>query len=567
MMGLFFWAFNGGALAQSCGPMAEGAQLRLDGTAGPLSNFKTQDQDGLGTCYANTASVMLQAKLAGHPDISYLNLAFMHAEKYTSPEVRKEGKDAGFRTKARPTDDDSFLVDGGFSCATIMAAKESGGVCQRSDVALEEFVHTPNENLPNLQWMQKEVLTSLSKYYDSVFRDFGRPDSQALPNSGSKKFNDYKTALKNVLEKKKDAFTSEACLRPDTTNGEKVLQNMVARFYQFLNGPNNVKNIRPLLSVSNDLGMAFKVTRSDGQRLIIDVRNQAIRALSSDYIAELKSNPQASPEAAMMKMISKLNPAFNAKMLQLIGGFSDEDRTLFKKDHDRYVKKDIAECMNQAKFDYFTKEEGLQKDFAADGCLAPYTAHAANIRQLVTTLDKVNFKNIDNLYQFLLELPAMNYEQAMMNIVAPECSADKKIRLPADLECQSQGIHYPSSSDAPDTEARFLAETQAQIQALAQEALAHGRVMGLSMCTGFFDPQQPDAFYNKTKQCPTAKHGFHGVALVGMRCKNGKIDYLIQNSWGDWAQAKERFADTEPGKAWISAEDIAKNTYNIEMIK
>ena len=70
---IFFMSFN--LAAQDCGNIANGQVVRLDEAGGSLQNSKVQDQDGLGTCYANTASVLLQSALPNNPDVSYINLA------------------------------------------------------------------------------------------------------------------------------------------------------------------------------------------------------------------------------------------------------------------------------------------------------------------------------------------------------------------------------------------------------------------------------------------------------------------------------------------------------------
>lgn len=564
--------------AQSCDGIPDGEIKRLDQPGKSLENFRTQDQDGLGTCYANTASVMLQSRLPGHPEVSYLNLAFMYAEKHEAPGVRQNGKDTGFKKKKLPTDDDSFLVDGGFSCETIMAAKERGGVCKRNDVALEKMFHSSGSSVASdSTFLQKEVLSRLSKYYDGIFKDFGREESKSpkgvlsflSPEQKTSRFDDYKAALKKVLTQKKEQYNREQCLKPDTKNAEAIIENIIARIYQISNDPRNSKNkmMPAMLATQRKLGSAIKIMTSRGYEMDIDVHESTKEALK-DYIKEISENPAVDQEAALFKTISKISPAFNQKVFMALGGFSDVDKVNLTVDYERYVKKDVKSCMDQAQLEYFVKDDGLKKDFQNDGCLSQYADHADNIRQLVTTLDKVNLKNIDSLYGFLMELPDMNYEQAMMKVVGPDCPDNKKIPLPNDLHCESGSFFYPDSENATAaTDAAFLRETKTKLKDLARESMQSGSAVGLSICTGFWNKDNPNQFYNKTKQCPTSIHGYHAVTMVGYRCRAGKMDYLIQNSWGDWAQSKERFPEMENGKAWISEEDMAKNTYRYDRLK
>lgn len=570
--------FSVNLYGQSCQGIPDGKVERLDAPGRPLQNLKTQDQDGLGTCYANTASVLLQGRLKDNPEVSYLNLAFMYAEKYAAPKVRQNGKDSGFQEKKNPTEDESFLVEGGHTCDAIMTAKERGGICKRSDVALEQFFHSGSSPIASdSAWIQKDLVLKLSKYYDGIFKDFGREEKQTpskiaawlSPKPKTSKFEEYKAALKNVLQKNKDRYTAEQCLKPDIRNAETVVSNLLARVYQFSNNTNNLKNknYRNVSDSGRKLGFTIKYIRNGNFALEATVNDATKKILKDEYIKELSAGTNPNAEAVLIKSLQKVAPGINAKFLSAIGDFSSEDKSLLAQDADRYFYKKIDECMNQAKLEYFTNDEGLIKDFANDTCLSKYSDHANNIRQLVTTLDKANMKNIDSLYSFLMDLPEMNYEQAMMKMVGPDCPDDKKIKIPDDLQCEGASIYYSADPKTPETDAKFLTETKTKLQNAATEAMIKGNPIGLSLCTGFFDKDTPDAFYNKTSQCPTTKHGFHAVALIGYRCQAGKIQYLVQNSWGDWGAAKERFTDTEPGKAWINEEELAKNVYRFDMIK
>ncbi len=222
---------SGHAFAQSCGDIADGTVVRLDAPGKSLQNFRTQDQDGLGICYANTGSVLLQSKLPGNPEISYLNIAAVHAEKAVAPEVRKNNTDRGYRDGSNAP-----LMDSGNICTAINALIEKGGVCKRSDVALEQFFHSANSPIAaDKTHIQKDIVDKLSKYYDDVFKAFGRntadkqPKGQdelmalIAPKQATPKFEEYKNALKHVLTKKKDKFTQDFCLKPDTKQGEAVV--------------------------------------------------------------------------------------------------------------------------------------------------------------------------------------------------------------------------------------------------------------------------------------------------------------------------------------------------------
>ena len=71
------------------------------------------------------------------------------------------------------------------------------------------------------------------------------------------------------------------------------------------------------------------------------------------------------------------------------------------------------------------------------------------------------------------------------------------------------------------------------------------------------------------------KHcGSHAVTVIGYRCKRGKIDYLIQNSWGAKACGAYRKSskiechnDKNHGKVWISEDILSKGVFDMTQLK
>jgi hypothetical protein len=116
-------SFN--TFAQDCGDVKDGTISRLDAPGKSLSNARVQDQDGLGTCYANTASLLLQSVLPNNPEVSYLHLSINRAEKLVQKELKSQGKVQAFK------DNGDLLLDAGFACDSIKLAKEADFVEQR----------------------------------------------------------------------------------------------------------------------------------------------------------------------------------------------------------------------------------------------------------------------------------------------------------------------------------------------------------------------------------------------------------------------------------------------------
>ena len=89
-----FLTLSATALAQNCGEMQNGEIIRVDEGNKSLANFRVQDQDGLGSCYANAASLLLQSALPNNPEVSYLHLATLYKTEGLKNQ-RSEAKNTG----------------------------------------------------------------------------------------------------------------------------------------------------------------------------------------------------------------------------------------------------------------------------------------------------------------------------------------------------------------------------------------------------------------------------------------------------------------------------------------
>ena len=129
----------------------------------------TQNQDGLGTCYANSASLLVQAEL-GTP-VSYQQMA-IYANTSENPVL---GRERGMQTTTNAAGDviTRDFTYGGWSCRTFNALKRRRvPACHPSDV--------PVENLSN-PWNQIEIMNSLATLYDAS-TDIGDDHRETLRN-------------------------------------------------------------------------------------------------------------------------------------------------------------------------------------------------------------------------------------------------------------------------------------------------------------------------------------------------------------------------------------------------
>jgi hypothetical protein len=130
------------------------AQQCADGrTSVAMNNFPVQDQDGLGTCYANAMGVVLQGSLGLSAPISYQQLAIAHASRMSNvntPLINKDSKDLY-----------PYAGEGGWACPTFEAAK-AYGFCPASDFPLD--VHGGSDGGS----IQESIITEVGRSIDQL---------------------------------------------------------------------------------------------------------------------------------------------------------------------------------------------------------------------------------------------------------------------------------------------------------------------------------------------------------------------------------------------------------------
>ena len=129
------------------------SNIRLDQKGGALSRLQVQDQDGLGTCYANAASLLLQAADPSHRRFSYLSMAMSYAQNTMTNEFglgRWDPKDKEY----------DFFFEGGFSCQVIDVVQKNKFACSQESMRYEDLA-TKNEMDSNKA--QRELFTKVKE--------------------------------------------------------------------------------------------------------------------------------------------------------------------------------------------------------------------------------------------------------------------------------------------------------------------------------------------------------------------------------------------------------------------
>ena len=122
----------------------------------------------------------------------------------------------------------------------------------------------------------------------------------------------------------------------------------------------------------------------------------------------------------------------------------------------------------------------------------------------------------------------------------------------------------------PEEREKQITEKNEELVERFSRNLGEGRPVGISYCTGFFRDLNDSMDY-RLKNCDPDKnhrHGKHASAIIGERCKNGKREYLIQNSWGNQCDSyKSLDCNAKQGTIWVPQDVLFPNIFESQVLK
>ncbi len=440
--------------AQDCEGLKNNEVVRLDAKDGPLYGSPVQDQDGLGTCYGNSTSIALKTALPGNPDLSYLQLSLRYTNEYKAPANALASKDSAFEydDAGKKT---GLLLEGGSVCKTIIAAKSGSGICKREDVELENLIFNKSTGtFSDQKLVQFQIMEAVGKLYDSVKLKFG-PMSGNDPIANLVNFTDFQKYLKSLIDRNSNKYIEKVCMTPDFANVDTVLKNTMARIYQHLRNKNitslNVFKSSPedqelfLFGLSqgnafspqnnkpiSDLRFSYDVSfKKHFEKEYMKALKSGVNSGAEAYFSVLKSSPELSKKEKILKEYFLNIPASDKKMLE--------------EDFSYVAKGNIKECKDKNSLLYFTKEDAMVADMERLACFSEYKQIGSDLRSLFTVLDQYNFSNINKMNQFISMLPELNYEEAMKKFISPDCSPDKRIKIPSNLNCLDRFLDFTNT--------------------------------------------------------------------------------------------------------------------------
>jgi len=479
-------------------------KMSLFDQGGVLSSFKTQDQDGMGTCYANALTVAIKAAHKDHPDISYLHASLMG-------------------TSTRLKGDKDYLVDptsdklfnwGGSACENFEELKQKGGACDVGSVSLEN------------DYRQESMLKNVGRFIDY----FSHPHEHSR--------GEFKKTLDEILEKK------------DKANLELLLACLEEKEKGFSGSEVVDQWIRVAL---------LKKRTPECRDLLLEVFRKLFTPTS--IIREDRISGELNPE-----LISKLRTFFSAKEVKksFLKFSTYKAKSDFQKM--REVSEDVVvklETMLKTKAfskkcpeeDLFSPEISLSfftnlyeqelgfKGFSCDQFPSRTVidkmkrsafydeSSLACLPEPVRVLSKeilASFQEFETFFgkDFLNKLFTPKDDDSFSNLgqlLFPRCQEKANLISLNGLSCSWVDLRTVSSMEK-------VKETfQRKVFPLLKKDLP---VM-ISVCTSFLKNTE----FKKTNQCKDNSnsikgHTHHALAISGYRCKDGKIQYQIQNSWG-----------------------------------
>jgi hypothetical protein len=138
-----------------------------------------------------------------------------------------------------------------------------------------------------------------------------------------------------------------------------------------------------------------------------------------------------------------------------------------------------------------------------------------------------------------------------------------KVPIPSSIVCRDTDL--VNMAAASKTQQEYHEKASAKIDAY----LAKGTPVGISVCTRFFrnPASKLVSAGSKDYKCGDKKdpnykngEGSHAVTIIASRCRNGRPEYLVQNSWGSGCFYSDSFECTKKGGFWAPASVVLNNT-------
>jgi hypothetical protein len=573
------------AFAMDCAGMPEGRVVRLDDPSGPLANSSIQDQDGIGSCYANQASVMLQSIIPGNPDLSYLNLGLYYATDYTVPKFRKSsGTYTNIANGTGP-------IDGGFSCKAINAAlarqKSSGDgvLCKSSDVPMDHnFVNNMVSSSPD---NAAKVMSVTAGYMTMYQNEFGWAEQKDITDAKLQakraKADQFKKALKKFVQDSGDAYLTKKCEIYNPNNILDLMENALTRAInsspQCISGK-SISTSSPICQSFSQLGMITTISGSGKSSKVKFIQtSQSREQLKKSVLSMFKNkngvNSFLNELSGYVKNADRSNNSLGNKdafAKLIVKSISDADMRVLTEDYNRIALKNFDRCKEGNALDFIVDKD-FQKNASKDVVLCNYKSLVSNIQLVALNMPKYAFNDLNAFVDFVTEKAGLSYDQAMLPLIASDCRPEERVRIPDNLKCDQVVMNFKAGAFRPGSTNPAGQEAVEVIKANRKKMMAsidNKAAFGLTFCSKYW--KDPSYGYNnlargdaRNRSCQSGRDSIHSITAIGYRCKNNKVQYLAQNSWGpNWRSEPNKSLEIKDGKVWLDEDALFQNLETID---
>jgi hypothetical protein len=160
--------------------------------------------------------------------------------------------------------------------------------------------------------------------------------------------------------------------------------------------------------------------------------------------------------------------------------------------------------------------------------------------------------------------------ESLFKEIGLNCDKNDQFLIPKDLKCENTDFtaKKPDGSFVYSTD-DDIKKIEEQHRPKIQAALRTGRAVGYGFCTDVLGKQGANYLTTPSRD-DVMCYGFngqHAVSIVGMKCKDHNIDYLIQNSWGrNWKPTNTDLTPEANGKFWMDEHDLFYNAADLSYL-
>jgi len=530
-----------------------------------LSNFKVQDQDSLGTCYANALTAAVKVSHKEHPDISYLHASMQTG---TSDSIVRGDK--------------KLYFESGKACDAFEKMKKKGGACP------SKFSNLESEPI------QESLLKSLGRYMD-YYKGHTTAEREQLKQNLESLLSqslELKEKLSKICQEDKDLgfvprLEMDQILRTvyhtdfDSDCGEKIKEH-IKLFYSKSATFNEdkvhgelsqetISNLRELFKSDEIIEMLDVKKKQKGQE---KKSHEELVTPSQFLFQKIESFLKEGITPAECAKEDFLKNISNQKQKIFFGLYSSWSRNSSRV-CDKIQRDELKAHLQSDKFQSFetkimceqSQDDLMLKDFVVS--FEDFQKHFG-----LDFVDKISQSNLEES------------KDLFQSLVMPQCQKKENTISLEELECNTFSPTQQSEKSGCDKDKNCLSTTtnyeliQKTYQDKVFSHLKMGKGIIVNVCTGFM----VDAKMQRSDFCRSAStgiegHPYHSMSITGYRCVDGKIQYEILNSWGsncpfifekdaksDFFECQENESKNPTGKFWIDEDVLMYNTTHLDFI-